>query len=765
MRLLITLSFFLCMLPVRGQAVITYDENSGLSHWKISSIVQDQHGFIWLSTWNGLNRYDGYEFRQVKTSPGDGSNIQSEVIRGMMLDDAGNIICKTDQDLFMLDTKDYKYYNIDSEVEIPKCTTLKDHQGNLWEIQRYGCTKTPNVHHPAQLIAGTENVQARAFLRDQRNRWWLATKEDECLRIYDHHNKFIGFLGKDGVISKQPTRFGYRVYCMLQTQMGDVWIGCKPGKLLRLRERIDGSFEILYIPCDGLAGKGIYHIVEDFAGRLWVATFGSGIFFVEHPGDTSPSCFGMGGNDKVRRLLVTKSSNLIAATTNGLLVGHLNSHDAQHTTFRRITRDGKRAASLAGNATMDVVNYGEGEILVAMENNGIDIISEDSLLADIPSFRHYSTANSSLTSDACLAIVSKSDGKIFIVCSDGLMEWNPSSDQTTTYASNFWNMRCRFSEERPTLLPDSSWIFGQEQGAYRATRHHLETRGHKPPLVFTELHISGKPADLGVVNYDTLIIHTDERNFSIGYAALDYTDNSSICYRVRLNGGQWSHSSNSRSLSFYDMLPGEYTLDVQSTDHYGRWVNNQKSLHIVVLPFWYETWWAKALAWMAILIIITVIVFITFYIRQLHRQRKELLTKYLSLLNSGDDNSENTASVLPLSVSTSDRRFLERVKQYISENIGNSSANIDEMASMAAVSRSTLNRKLRSLMGVTATQLLIDARLEKARQMLSANVGQSQAISVTEVSYKCGYTDPRYFSRCFKQKYGKSPSEYNGVDR
>ena len=68
-------------------------------------------------------------------------------------------------------------------------------------------------------------------------------------------------------------------------------------------------------------------------------------------------------------------------------------------------------------------------------------------------------------------------------------------------------------------------------------------------------------------------------------------------------------------------------------------------------------------------------------------------------------------------------------------------------------------------MGVTATQLLIDARLEKAHQMLSANVGQSQVMSVTEVSYKCGYTDPRYFSRCFKQKYGKSPSEYNGVDR
>ena len=132
MRLLITLLLFLYMLSARGQAVVAYDESSGLSHWKISSIVQDQHGFIWLSTWNGLNRYDGYEFRQVKTSPGDGSNIQSEVIRGMMLDDAGNIICKTDQDLFMLDTKDSKYYKIESEEEIPQCTTLKQQTDKVW---------------------------------------------------------------------------------------------------------------------------------------------------------------------------------------------------------------------------------------------------------------------------------------------------------------------------------------------------------------------------------------------------------------------------------------------------------------------------------------------------------------------------------------------------------------------------------------------------------------------------------------------------------
>ena len=44
-----------------------YDERSGISHWIVSDILQDRNGFIWMSTWNGLNRFDGYEFRQVKS--------------------------------------------------------------------------------------------------------------------------------------------------------------------------------------------------------------------------------------------------------------------------------------------------------------------------------------------------------------------------------------------------------------------------------------------------------------------------------------------------------------------------------------------------------------------------------------------------------------------------------------------------------------------------------------------------------------------------
>lgn len=767
MRLLTTFLLCLCIQAVKPQSAITYDDRSGLSHWIVSGVVQDPQGFMWLSTWNGLNRFDGYEFRQVKAVPGNGVDIPSEVIRSIAIDPSGNILCKTDAACFMLDTKTYQFRELpDSFLKhISKNTMLKDREGNIWQIERYGITKTLRPHHPATLVEGTSDVQARAFLKDRHERWWLATKEDECIRIFSSENELKGYLGADGRLHRSKTPFGQRAYCMMETPKGDIWIGCKPGALLHLRERHDGTYDISNIQPAGLTNNTIYHIAEDRQGRVWLGTFGGGIHCIPNPEDEIPSCIHFGGKDKVRRLLVTDRGYVMAATTNGLLVGRIDQTNVSKTTFNQLIRDGHRASSLAGNATMDIVCDGHGHIFIATENYGIDMTTEESLCSTTPHFSHFSKATSSLTSDACLSIAVKDDGHLLIVCTDRVMEWTPEKDECNTYSTHFWNSTSHFSEERPMQLPDGSWLFGQEQGAYIATQHSLNTIDDSPPLVFTELAVSGKPVQLDVAQRDTLVIDTDERSFVLSYAALVYTDNSDICYRSRMNGGAWSNSSSKHSLTFYDIQPGTYQLEVQSTDHYGRWADNTRGLTIIVSPHWYETLWAKVLGLMLLIAIVVACIYTIFYIRNLHRQRSELLKKYMDLLASADTGKQDQKkepATMSLDVSDADRRFLDKVKEYINANIGNADANIDDMAAFSAVSRSTLNRKLRSLLDITATQLLIDARMEKARQMLVSNSEKEEKLSVTEITYQCGYTDPRYFSRCFKQKYGKTPTEYAG---
>jgi ligand-binding sensor domain-containing protein len=63
----------------------------GLSQNEVTSVVQDQDGFIWIGTRGGLNRYDGYEFKVFNQVPGDSNSLANPSIETLFTDGKGNI--------------------------------------------------------------------------------------------------------------------------------------------------------------------------------------------------------------------------------------------------------------------------------------------------------------------------------------------------------------------------------------------------------------------------------------------------------------------------------------------------------------------------------------------------------------------------------------------------------------------------------------------------------------------------------------------------
>ena len=98
--------------------------------------------------------------------------------------------------------------------------------------------------------------------------------------------------------------------------------------------------------------------------------------------------------------------------------------------------------------------------------------------------------------------------------------------------------------------------------------------------------------------------------------------------------------------------------------------------------------------------------------------------------------------------------FLFRVQQIIEENLANENFSIEDLAQQAGLSRSMLHRKLISLAGVSATDLITRIRLEKAYDLLKAD-----AATASEIAYIVGFSDPSYFSKVFKKKYGVPPGQ------
>ena len=86
---------------------------NGLAQRTVSDIVQDSKGFIWFSTWNGLNRYDGYTFKNYKAYPGDGCTLTSNRILRIVPDQQNNIWCQTyDARVYLFDSHQEKFIDI-----------------------------------------------------------------------------------------------------------------------------------------------------------------------------------------------------------------------------------------------------------------------------------------------------------------------------------------------------------------------------------------------------------------------------------------------------------------------------------------------------------------------------------------------------------------------------------------------------------------------------------------------------------------------------
>jgi AraC-like DNA-binding protein len=102
-----------------------------------------------------------------------------------------------------------------------------------------------------------------------------------------------------------------------------------------------------------------------------------------------------------------------------------------------------------------------------------------------------------------------------------------------------------------------------------------------------------------------------------------------------------------------------------------------------------------------------------------------------------------------------DLEFLKKIHHVIEENIDNSDFNIDSIADTIGISRSAFFKKLKSLTGLAPVDTIKEFRLTKSLEML-----QNTDLTVSEVAYAVGFKESGYYGKCFRKKYGQTPTEY-----
>lgn len=608
--------------PQEMRLLHKYDETNSSLEGHTTQILQDRDGFLWISTWNGIYRFDGYEFRRMKPTLSDTCSMTSDRIRDIWLSKDGNIYVHNNEGIFHFDIRTYRFRNLRDEAEKEEAERQRDDQptrgshdgeklsyidpqGIQWLFHKDALFCLSPMESPAIPLPMEQPTMVCCLKQDSRKQVWVATKEDRTLRLLGSDGQLLGYMGPGGTLSANYQEFGHAAYCITESSNKQIWLGTKPDGLFRLTPLATPGESPRYRveAIEGLDNTAVYGITEDKQGRLWVATLGGGISVVENPAADKPTItnhlpgFPDDVCQSVRHIHINKKGVMLAATTEGLMVASVE-HDARKMKFKRHIKVPERGSSLSCNAVMDIVETAEGRIFLATETGGINEIVSADLLSDTLSFKHYDMSSGLLPTDMIIAMSVMPNGHLIVTGNTIVIMLDVVNDRFESLRHRFFHRVYHFSQARPLLMPNGQWIMGCLDGGFTLSANAAYPNNYQPPLQLTSISFSNEKPLLAVTHTDTLRLNPQQRSLTIHFAALDYADPQAISYQYSLSTDTtetWNDLGHSHAITLLDLTPETYYLRLRSTNSDGVWTDNTRKLTIIVEPRFWEKLWVQLL--------------------------------------------------------------------------------------------------------------------------------------------------------------------------
>ena len=305
----------------------------GLSQSTVETIYQDSRGYIWIGTNDGLDRYNGYEFKHYKHDKYDKNSIANNYIVDIIEDEDGYIWVSTIGGLSKINPDKDEIKNYYSKEDNGNLSN-----NNLWQIL---CTKDNKI------IASTA----------------------DGLNLYDEKNdKFVRILDKENEL---PSQY---IYSVKEDLYGHIWIGTDNG-LIELNE----DLKIVRRYEDTIGDSEVYNIYDDLNGHIWTCTLDNGLFKIKLD-DKSVDNYKNNENEfsipsnNVRDVLLDSKGKFWIATNKGIC-----SFDYEKEIFTTYNREPYENNSLIDDETFCLLKDSSGLIWVGTYS-GISVFNPNSNL-------------------------------------------------------------------------------------------------------------------------------------------------------------------------------------------------------------------------------------------------------------------------------------------------------------------------------------------------------------------------------------------------
>lgn len=599
----------------RTDGIIRYDLESGekqryltpaseLPRGELNSrvlVMEDAHGTVWaVPRGGGFSYYDPQtkQLRPYLTNPSDPQSQLSPIIR---------------------------FYCI-------------DRQGNLWFSDKSNLGKISFRRNVALFQPQTSGYETRALLTDRSGRLWVAGK-DGTLRIYSSDRTLLGYLSPDGRIVPKPTSFGPSIYHLLEVRNGDIYLASRWDGLFRLspQQASQTSYHIEHFthrPNDSysLSENSLYCLLEDRDGRLWIATHGGGLNLMQRSSDGSVQFIHNGnrltgyphlGFDRTRTLHQAPDGTLLVGSTDGLLTFSPQFDRPEEIAFHTYTRIPDDPHSLSCNDVTHIFTDSRQHTYVVTFSGGVNCIPpEADLTASRIEFTPLPVVGTPPPTDVTLSMTEDANGHLWIVSEALLLHYYPDEHKFECFDQQSLTQHDHYFSEAIPAQWNGWLIFGAEDGVIALDPSAIHPNLYIPPVVFTTLRIQGGKEIRPLNDAREIRLLSNERTVSIDFAALDYTDPSSIRYSYRLEGleEEWNEWSDTRRASYANLPPGNYNLQVRSTNAAGIPNDQIYPLKLIVVPTFWETAWGTLVYALLFVLLAAAIALIILYIYRLRHR-------------------------------------------------------------------------------------------------------------------------------------------------
>ncbi len=422
-----------------------FTPNEGLSRASVTCIIQDKKGFIWAGTFNGLNRFDGYDFHVYHYVQNDPSSLSHNYISSIALDYKGDLWVGTSdglnkyvgsRDEFVRYRKDRKnpFSISDDQIE----TIFEDSKKRLWIGTRNGGLnlydeKTNRLKHYYYGKNSPFSISSnfvREIFEDKKGRLWIG-----------HWNGAIDIKDKGDSVFKPLQSNGKKltnmpITAISQSKDGTIWIGTQGDGLLRLSFDNNDSFTVKRYHHNSarknsISGNVIFSLMIDSNGFVWIGTEDEGLSIYDPLSDSfitykaNPIDPFSLNNNSIYTIFEDRDNNVWLGT----YAGGINLVVKGKAYFHHYKNMPGDKYSLGHNIVNNFWEDDKGNIWIATGGNGIDIFDRKT-----NRFSHKKLRKNDGSIDVVLSFYEDRKGNLWIgTWGNGLFKYDTKSGQFTHY--------------------------------------------------------------------------------------------------------------------------------------------------------------------------------------------------------------------------------------------------------------------------------------------------------------------------------------------